>query len=104
MAAMRPAPVDDLRRGWDLHVEFGPTHPSFYALMYGAARPGAAVEAAEQAGRILAAITGTAPAPEALTPAALASHPARAAGRLRRRLPLAAYWRVRTADAGLRRG
>ncbi|MFJ5925146.1 TetR/AcrR family transcriptional regulator [Kitasatospora sp. NPDC092948] len=123
-----PDPVDDLRRGWDLHVEFGLTHPSFYTLMYSAARPGEAVEAAEQAGRILtamlertaregrlrlpvalaaqmiraaalgvtltliaeppatrdltlsgclretvlAAITGTAPAPEALTPAALA--------------------------------
>ncbi|MQY09559.1 TetR/AcrR family transcriptional regulator [Actinomadura macrotermitis] len=31
-------PVEDLRRGWDLHVEFGRTHPAFYALMYGGAR------------------------------------------------------------------
>jgi AcrR family transcriptional regulator len=28
-------PVEDLRRGWDLHAEFGRTHPAFYALMYG---------------------------------------------------------------------
>lgn len=28
-------PVDDLRRGWDLHVEFGLTHPAVYALTYG---------------------------------------------------------------------
>jgi AcrR family transcriptional regulator len=41
-----PDPVDDLRRGWDLHVEFGLTHPSFYALMYGTVRPGEVPEAA----------------------------------------------------------
>ncbi len=23
-------PVDDLRRGWDLHVEFGLSQPAFY--------------------------------------------------------------------------
>ncbi|MBO2453723.1 TetR/AcrR family transcriptional regulator [Actinomadura barringtoniae] len=28
-------PVEDLRRGWDLHAEFGRTHPAFYTLMYG---------------------------------------------------------------------
>src|SRR5690606_5325013 len=28
-------PVDDLRQGWDLHVEFGVTHPVVYSLMYG---------------------------------------------------------------------
>ncbi|GAA5177308.1 TetR/AcrR family transcriptional regulator [Rugosimonospora acidiphila] len=33
-------PVEDLRRGWDLHVEFALTHPDFYALMYGSVRPG----------------------------------------------------------------
>ncbi|MFD7639204.1 TetR/AcrR family transcriptional regulator [Kitasatospora sp. NPDC059795] len=46
-------PVDDLRRGWDLHVEFGLTHPSFYALMYSATRSGEAVEAAERSARVL---------------------------------------------------
>lgn len=31
-------PVDDLRRGWDLHVEYGRTNPAFYTLMYGTSR------------------------------------------------------------------
>jgi len=30
-----PDPVNDLRRGWDLHVEFGLTNPGVYALLYG---------------------------------------------------------------------
>jgi AcrR family transcriptional regulator len=39
-------PVDDLRQGWDLHVEFGRTHPAFYTLMYGTTRtPPVAAEA-----------------------------------------------------------
>lgn len=29
-------PVEDLRRGWDLHVEFGLSRPHFYVLMFGA--------------------------------------------------------------------
>ncbi|PJN27843.1 TetR/AcrR family transcriptional regulator [Kitasatospora sp. CB02891] len=49
-----PDPVDDLRRGWDLHVEFGLTHPSFYPLMYSSDRSGEAAEAAERSGRVLA--------------------------------------------------
>ncbi|MFC7739831.1 TetR/AcrR family transcriptional regulator [Nocardiopsis composta] len=37
-------PVADLRRGWDLHVDFGLARPALYVLMYGtpgraAARP-----------------------------------------------------------------
>ncbi|KAA9166372.1 TetR/AcrR family transcriptional regulator [Amycolatopsis acidicola] len=28
-------PVEDLRRGWDLHLEFGLARPAFYELMYG---------------------------------------------------------------------
>jgi AcrR family transcriptional regulator len=35
----QPDPVDDLRRGWDLHVEFGLTHPGVYTLIYGDPRP-----------------------------------------------------------------
>jgi AcrR family transcriptional regulator len=31
-------PVADLRRGWDLHVEFGLSRPAFYQLMYGEPR------------------------------------------------------------------
>jgi AcrR family transcriptional regulator len=34
-----PDPVNDLRRGWDLHVEFGLTNPGVYALLYGEPRP-----------------------------------------------------------------
>ena len=36
-AARTPSgdPVDDLRRGWDLHVAFGLAHPAVYALIYG---------------------------------------------------------------------
>ena len=30
----RPDPVDDLRDGWDLHVEFGLENPAIYMLMY----------------------------------------------------------------------
>ncbi|MGK5554767.1 TetR/AcrR family transcriptional regulator [Actinomadura kijaniata] len=56
-------PVEDLRRGWDLHVEFGRTNPAFYALMYGgghtppAAREAQAlllglIEAVARAGRL----------------------------------------------------
>ncbi|WP_267880710.1 TetR/AcrR family transcriptional regulator [Streptomyces sp. SPB78] len=33
-------PVDDLRAGWDLHVDFGLAHPALYSLMY--ADPGTA--------------------------------------------------------------
>ncbi|GHF46298.1 TetR/AcrR family transcriptional regulator [Streptomyces morookaense] len=42
-------PVEDLRRGWDAHVEFGRTHPAFYALMYGTPRPGPPPAAAREA-------------------------------------------------------
>jgi AcrR family transcriptional regulator len=44
-------PVEDLRRGWDTHVEFGLAQPAFYALMYGAGRSAGA--ASEEAHRIL---------------------------------------------------
>jgi AcrR family transcriptional regulator len=33
--ALSGDPVDDLRRGWDLHVEFGLQNPAHYLLMYG---------------------------------------------------------------------
>lgn len=47
-------PVEDLRRGWDAHVEFGLAQPAFYALMYGAGRR---VPASEEAYKILLQIT-----------------------------------------------
>jgi hypothetical protein len=33
-------PVEALRRGWDLHVEFGLANPGIYLLMVGDPRPG----------------------------------------------------------------
>jgi AcrR family transcriptional regulator len=42
-----PDPVADLRTGWDLHVEFGLSHPAIYLLMYAEPRPGGKSPAAE---------------------------------------------------------
>ncbi|MFJ6198010.1 TetR/AcrR family transcriptional regulator [Micromonospora sp. NPDC092111] len=54
-AARDPAddPVDDLRRGWDLHVGFGVANPAFHALMYGDPRPRVRPTAARVAADIL---------------------------------------------------
>ncbi|BCL18112.1 TetR/AcrR family transcriptional regulator [Micromonospora sagamiensis] len=54
-AARVPAddPVDDLRRGWDMQVEFGSTHPAVHGLMYGDPRPGPVPTAARVARDIL---------------------------------------------------
>ena len=46
-------PVEDLRRGWDLHVGFGLENPAFYTLMYGDPRPGVEPNAAREAAEIL---------------------------------------------------
>ncbi|WP_431873394.1 TetR/AcrR family transcriptional regulator [Amycolatopsis sacchari] len=40
-------PVADLRRGWDLHVEFGVARPAFYELMYSRNRLSPAAREAE---------------------------------------------------------
>ncbi|MCI2419263.1 TetR/AcrR family transcriptional regulator [Saccharopolyspora sp. K220] len=32
------APLDDMRRSWDIHIGFGLAHPAFYRLMYGTPR------------------------------------------------------------------
>jgi AcrR family transcriptional regulator len=48
-------PVEDLRRGWDLHVGFGVAQPAFYTLIYGEPRPGVESPAARAAAAILAA-------------------------------------------------
>jgi AcrR family transcriptional regulator len=42
-------PVEDMRRGWDTHVDFGLRHPAFYLLMYGTDRPGRHPPAADEA-------------------------------------------------------
>lgn len=47
-------PVEDLRVGWDLHVEFGLAQPAFYTLIFGDVRPGHESPAAEQSAAILA--------------------------------------------------
>lgn len=41
-------PVEQLREGWNLHIEFGLTHPHLYQLMYGAAHSSAAQSASAQ--------------------------------------------------------
>jgi AcrR family transcriptional regulator len=41
-------PVEDLRKLWDLHVDFGLSHPHTYALTYSATRPGKTAAAAKE--------------------------------------------------------
>jgi AcrR family transcriptional regulator len=52
-AAPTGDPVEDLRNGWDLHVEFGLSRPEFYVLMYGDARPGRSSTSAREADGML---------------------------------------------------
>jgi Tetracyclin repressor-like, C-terminal domain len=42
-----------MRRGWDVHVDFGLGHPAFYLLMYGTDRPGRRPPAADEASDLL---------------------------------------------------
>jgi AcrR family transcriptional regulator len=51
-----PDPVEDLRRGFDLHVGFGLAHPALYALIYGDPRPGVESPVEREAGAILAGL------------------------------------------------
>lgn len=46
-------PVDDMRRGWDMHVDFGLRHPAFYLLMFGTDRPGRRAPAVAEARDLL---------------------------------------------------
>jgi len=46
-------PVDDLRRGWDLHVEFGVKNAEVYALMYSDPAAGVGTAALKEAEGIL---------------------------------------------------
>lgn len=46
-------PVDGLRRGWNLHVQFALDHPTLYVLIYGQPRPGPQPPAAAHAGEML---------------------------------------------------
>lgn len=49
----RADPIDDLRDGWDLHVEFGLQNPALYLLMYGSPDSSREVAAAREAEAIL---------------------------------------------------
>jgi AcrR family transcriptional regulator len=46
-------PVEDMRRGWDAHVDFGLRHPAVYLLMFGTDRPGRRPPAADEAHDLL---------------------------------------------------
>jgi AcrR family transcriptional regulator len=46
-------PIKDLRRLWQLHVDFGMTHPDGYVLAYGQMRPGRWPPAAEETFELL---------------------------------------------------
>ncbi|WP_199440238.1 TetR/AcrR family transcriptional regulator [Umezawaea beigongshangensis] len=46
-------PVEDLRRGWDVHVDFGLRHPAFYLLMFGTDSPARRPPAFDEAHRLL---------------------------------------------------
>lgn len=49
-------PVDDLRRGWELHLSFGLAHPAVYAAIYGSPRAGERPVAVRRADEILLGI------------------------------------------------
>jgi len=46
-------PVEDLRRGWDLHIAFGLAHPDAFALLYGAPSTAASVSAIHEGVAVL---------------------------------------------------
>lgn len=48
-----PDPVENLRVGWNLHVEFGLTQPQLYLIMYADPRPGMSTPAVESSRRML---------------------------------------------------
>ena len=46
-------PVESLRIGWRLHVDFGLNHPELYLLMYADPHPGTEIQAAQRSQRLL---------------------------------------------------
>lgn len=46
-------PVETLRQGWDMHVDWGLQNPHVYSLAYGDARPGTSTSAADAIDAIL---------------------------------------------------
>jgi AcrR family transcriptional regulator len=73
-------PVEDMRRGWDLHVDFGLGHPAVYLLMFGTDRPGRRPPAADRAHELLLKfLDRVAAAGRLRVPPALAAHLCQAA-------------------------
>ncbi|MFD2417001.1 TetR/AcrR family transcriptional regulator [Amycolatopsis pigmentata] len=67
-------PVEDMRHGWDSHVDFGLRRPAFYLLMYGTNHPGSRPVAADKANALLRGfLDRTAAAGRLRVPAALAA-------------------------------
>ncbi|KIH99518.1 TetR family transcriptional regulator [Streptomonospora alba] len=56
--ALTDDPVEDLRTGWDLHIEFALEYPAHYLLMYGQPVPGRQSAAAERAAQRLRMLIG----------------------------------------------
>jgi AcrR family transcriptional regulator len=56
--ALTDDPVEDLRTGWDLHIQFGLEHPAHYLLMYGQPPPGHRTAAGERASQRLHLLVG----------------------------------------------
>lgn len=46
-------PVESLRQGWDMHIEWGLRHPSVFSIAYGDPRPGSSSPAADAIDEIL---------------------------------------------------
>jgi len=46
-------PLEDLRAGWDLHIEFGLSRPAIYLLMYAQPQPGVKSAAADKSYHLL---------------------------------------------------
>ncbi len=51
--ALANDPVEDLRRGWDLHIAFGLAHPDAFALLYSAPSVTASVSAIHEGVEVL---------------------------------------------------
>ena len=51
--ALTNDPVEDLRRGWDLHIGFGLAHPDAFALLYSAPSVAASVSAIHEGVAVL---------------------------------------------------
>ncbi|WP_178945525.1 TetR/AcrR family transcriptional regulator [Kocuria sp. TGY1127_2] len=58
-ASMEPSgdPIQDIRSGWDAHVDFGLANPGFYTLMYGTVSPGHSPAPQSRASDILRGLT-----------------------------------------------